>query len=88
VANGVLFFGGSGFRVDEDLPDSIGVGHPGDLIAFATDSGAVLFRTKLYAGRGAGFSVSQGHVFVGTGFTFYGYSDEPVDGALQAFSVP
>lgn len=88
VAGGVVFFGGSGFRVDEDLPDSIGVGHPGDLIAFAADSGAVLYRTKLYAGRGAGFSVSQGHLFVGTGFTFYGYSDEPVDGALQAFHVP
>jgi polyvinyl alcohol dehydrogenase (cytochrome) len=88
VANGVVFFGGSGFRVDEDPPDSIGVGRAGDLIAFAADTGTVLFRTKLYAGRGAGFSVSQGHVFVGTGFTFYGYSDEPVDGALQAFSVP
>jgi polyvinyl alcohol dehydrogenase (cytochrome) len=88
VANGVVFFGGSGFRVDEDLPDSIGVGSPGQLIAFAADSGEVLYRTDLYAGRGAGFSVSQGRVFVGTGFTFYGYSDEPVDGALQAFRVP
>jgi outer membrane protein assembly factor BamB len=88
VANGVVFFGGSGFRVDEDLPDSIGVGSPGQLIAFAADNGEVLYRTDLHAGRGAGFSVSQGHVFVGTGFTFYGYSDEPVDGALQAFHVP
>jgi polyvinyl alcohol dehydrogenase (cytochrome) len=88
VANGVVFFGASGFRVDEDLPDSIGVGSPGDLVAFNADNGAVLYRTKLYAGRGAGFSVSQGHLFVGTGFTFYGYSDEPVDGALQAFRAP
>ena len=88
VANGVVFFGGSGFRVDEDLPDSIGEGGPGRLIAYAADTGEVLYRTDLYAGRGAGFSVSQGRVFVGTGFTFYGYSDEPVDGALQAFHVP
>jgi polyvinyl alcohol dehydrogenase (cytochrome) len=88
VANGVLFFGGSGFRLDADPPDSIGVGEPGELIAFDVDDGAVLYRTPLYAGRGAGFSIAHGRVFIGSGFTFFGWSDEPLDGALEAFGVP
>ncbi len=87
VANGLVFFGGSGFRADADPPDSIGVGEPGELIAFDADSGAILYRTKLFAGRGAGFSVAHGRVFIGTGFTFFGYSDEPLDGALEVFGI-
>jgi polyvinyl alcohol dehydrogenase (cytochrome) len=88
VANGVLFFGGSGFRADVDPPDSLGVGEPGELIAFDVDDGAVLYRTQLYAGRGAGFSIAHGRVFIGSGFTFFGWSDEPLDGALEVFGVP
>jgi polyvinyl alcohol dehydrogenase (cytochrome) len=88
VANGVLFFGGSGFRADVDPPDSLGVGEPGELIAFDVDDGAVLYRTKLYAGRGAGFSIAHGRVFIGSGFTFFGWSDEPLAGALEVFGVP
>jgi hypothetical protein len=71
-----------------DPPDSLGVGEPGELIAFDADGGAVLFRTKLHAGRGAGFSFAHGRVFVGSGFPFFGWSDEPLDGALEVFGVP
>jgi outer membrane protein assembly factor BamB len=65
-----------------------GVGQPGELIAFDVDNGAVLYRTRLYAGRGAGFSIAYGRVYIGSGFTFYGWSDESLDGALEAYGVP
>jgi polyvinyl alcohol dehydrogenase (cytochrome) len=88
VANGVLFFGGSGFSVGGPVASGLGVSPPGQLIAFDLLTGAELLRTTLSAGRGGGFSISEGHVLIGTGFTFFAWSDEPLNGALQVFEVP
>jgi len=88
IANGVLFFGGSGFSVTGPVASGLGVSPPGELRAFDTDTGAQLFATDLFAGRGGGFSIAAGHVLIGTGFTFFAWSDEPLRGALQVFEVP
>lgn len=88
VANGVVFFGGSGFRVTEQNPNGKGVGDPSTLLAFDAVTGAVLHRTQLHAGRSGGYAIADGRVYVGTGFTFYAYSDEPLNGALEVFDLP
>lgn len=89
IANGVLLFGDSGLSIIAGASDAgLGVGAPGKLIAFDTDTGEELFETELKAGRGAGFAISEGRVFIGSGFTFYAYADEPLTGALQVFDVP
>jgi polyvinyl alcohol dehydrogenase (cytochrome) len=88
VANGVLFFGGSGLSILGSALTGEGVGGVGELVAFAADSGEVLFRSALRAGRGGGFSIADGHVFVGSGFSFYVSEDEPVAGFLEVFVVP
>jgi outer membrane protein assembly factor BamB len=87
IANGVLFAGGSGFRVG--MPASgIGVGSPGELVAFDAVDGSELISHELRAGRGGGFSIAQGRVLVGSGFTFFASNDEPLVGALEVFEVP
>ena len=65
----------------------VGVSPPGDLIAFDLSTGMVLHSRELSAGRGGGFAISEGHVLIGTGFTFFAWSDEPLNGALQVFEV-
>jgi polyvinyl alcohol dehydrogenase (cytochrome) len=87
VANDVVFFGGSGFAVNENRGDGIGVGAPGNLTAYEASTGAVLRNLTLFAGRGGGFAVSRGRVFIGSGFSFFAVADEPLDGALEVFSV-
>jgi hypothetical protein len=67
----------------------VGVGDKGGRYrVFDRDTREVLYHTRLHTGRGAGFSIAHGRVFIGSGFTFYGWSDEPLDGALEAFGVP
>ena len=89
VANDVVFFGGSGFAVSENRgdPNDLGVGAPGTLTAFEASTGSVLRNITLFAGRGGGFSISHGRVLVGSGFSFFAVSDEPLVGAVEAFSV-
>lgn len=89
VANDVVFFGGSGFAVSENRgsPNDLGVGAEGSLLAFEASTGAVLRNITLFAGRGGGFAISHGHVLIGSGFSFFAVSDEPLTGALEAFTV-
>jgi polyvinyl alcohol dehydrogenase (cytochrome) len=89
VANDVVFFGGSGFAVNENRgdPNDLGVGAAGSLTAFEASTGTVLRNITLFAGRGGGFSISHGHVLIGSGFSFFAVADEPLAGALEAFTV-
>jgi polyvinyl alcohol dehydrogenase (cytochrome) len=89
VANDVVFFGGSGFAVGENRgdPNDLGVGAPGSLIAFEASTGSVLRNITLFAGRGGGFSIAHGRVLIGSGFSFFAVADEPLTGAVEAFSV-